>query len=132
VLWVLRSVGDISPIGAFLVMRLQWIIHNAFNTLSAKAAFAKLFNLSQTKDRWSTTSLNATGDTRQDMALLCATLTEDPSHPAWYRPISLLTPVHTHRKGGLMPDTKALVAIPSNGTLHGASTAHKWLPRVST
>jgi hypothetical protein len=89
---VLRSIGDISPIGAFLAIRLQWLLHDAFKAFPAKAAFANGFNLSQAKDRWSTTSLDTTGDSRQDLALLCETLTYNPAHPAWCLPISLLVP----------------------------------------
>jgi hypothetical protein len=92
VLGVLRSVGDISPIGAFLDMRLQWLIHDAFKALPTKAAFSAGFNAHQAKDRWSTTSLDATGDARRDLALLCDTLTNDPAHPEWCRPIILFIP----------------------------------------
>jgi hypothetical protein len=82
VLGVLRSLGDISPISAFLAMRLKWLLHDAFKPLPAKAAFTKGFESSQEKDRFSTTSLDATGDTYRDPTLLCAPLTEDPVHPA--------------------------------------------------
>jgi hypothetical protein len=51
VLGVLRSVGDISPIGAFLVMRLQWLLHDAVKVIPPKAAFVKGFNSSQAKDK---------------------------------------------------------------------------------
>jgi hypothetical protein len=90
ILGVLRSIGDVSPICAFLAMHLQWLLHDAFKALPTKAAFITGFNASWAKDRWSTTSLDATGDARQGLALLCNTLTEDPAHPAWCRPISLL------------------------------------------
>jgi hypothetical protein len=50
VLGVLRSVGDISPIGTFLAMRLQWLLHDAFKALPTKASFATGFNSSQAKD----------------------------------------------------------------------------------
>jgi hypothetical protein len=48
--------------------------------------------MSQAKVRWSTTYFRSTGDARQDLALLCATLTKDISHPAWCCPIILLVP----------------------------------------
>jgi hypothetical protein len=96
---VLCSVGDISPIGAFLAMRLQWLLHDAFEALPTKAAFATGFSVSQVKDQWSTTSLDATGDARRDLALLCNTLTDDPAHPDWCLPISLLVP-RTHTSEG--------------------------------
>jgi hypothetical protein len=60
VLGVLRSVGEILPISAFLAMRLQWLLHNDFKTLPVKAAFTKVFNSSQAKDQWSTTSFDVT------------------------------------------------------------------------
>jgi hypothetical protein len=99
VLGFLRSVGDISSIGVFLAIRLQLLLYNAFKTLPAKAAFAKVFNSSWSTDRWSTTSLDATGDARRDLTLICATLTEDPSRSAWYHPISLLV-LRTHISEG--------------------------------
>jgi hypothetical protein len=70
VLGVLRSVGDISPIGTFLAMRLKWLLNDAFKALTANATFTKGFNSIQVKYHWSTTSPNVAGDTRQDMALL--------------------------------------------------------------
>jgi hypothetical protein len=99
VLAVLRSVGDIPPIGAFLSMCLQWLLHKAFKALPTKSPFTTGFNVSQAKNRWSTTSLDATGDARRDFALLCNTLTEDPLHPSWCHPISLLVPL-THTSEG--------------------------------
>jgi hypothetical protein len=99
VLGVLRSICDISPIDAFLAMHLQWLLHDAFKALPTKDAFAKGFNASQVKYRWSTTPLDATGDARRDLAFLCTTLTEDPSHPAWCYPSSLLVP-RTHTSEG--------------------------------
>jgi hypothetical protein len=59
---VLRSVGGISPIGVFLAMCLQWLLHDTFKALPAKAAFAKVFNKKKAKDIWSTTTLDAMGD----------------------------------------------------------------------
>jgi hypothetical protein len=95
---VLHSIGDILPIGAFLAMRLQWILHDDFKTLPTKADFAKGLKSRQAKDQWSTTSLNAT-EGAHHRTLLCATLTKDPAHPAWCRPISLLVP-RTHTSEG--------------------------------
>jgi hypothetical protein len=128
VLGFLRSVGNISSIITLLVMHLQWFLHDALKTLLAKAAFTKGFNSSQAKDWWSTTSLNATGDICQDLALICAILTKDPSHPAWCHPLSLLPPPprRIRWKGGLTPAMNAWVATPSNGTPHGASPIQKW------
>jgi hypothetical protein len=52
---VLRSVGGISPIGVFLAMCLQWLLHDIFKALPAKAALSQGLNSSQAKDQWSTT-----------------------------------------------------------------------------
>jgi hypothetical protein len=126
VLGILRSVGDISPIGAFLAMRLQWLLHDAFKALPTKAAFATGFNASQAKDRWSTISLNATGDAHQDLVPLCDTLTEDPAHPAWCRPISILVP-RTHPPEGWSDACyEGRGGTLYSGTPHGSSHAQKW------
>jgi hypothetical protein len=71
VLGVLWSIGDISPIGTFLTMRLQWLLRNTFKALPVKYAFSEGFDDSKTKDRWTTTILGATYDTHFDVALLC-------------------------------------------------------------
>jgi hypothetical protein len=131
VLGVLRSVGGISTIGAFLAMHLQWILHDAFKVIPPKYAFVKGFNVSQDMDWWPTTSLDATGDARQDLTLLCATVVEYPAHPAWCRPISLLVP-RTHTSEGCSNACyEGLGGGPSSGTPHGASHAQKWLQWVS-
>jgi hypothetical protein len=92
----MRSVDELSPIGVFFAIRLQWLFHDAFKALPAKADFTKGFNSSQAKDRWSTTPLVATREACQDLAILCVTLADDPSLPAWCQPISMLTPwTHT-------------------------------------
>jgi hypothetical protein len=87
--------GDISPIGTFLAIRLQCLVHDAYKALPAKAAFAKVLNTNKAKDIWSTTSLDATGDAHHDKSIICATLIADPAHTAWYRPINMLVP-RTH------------------------------------
>jgi hypothetical protein len=131
VLGILRSVGDISPIGAFLAIHLQWLLHDAFKVLPTKAAFTTGFNTSQAKDWWSTTSLDATGDARQDLALLCNTLTKDTAHPAWCLPISILVPrTHTSEVWANACD-EGLRGTPFTGTPHGTSHGLKWWQRVT-
>jgi hypothetical protein len=80
-------------------MRLQWLLHDAFKAIPAKASFTTEFKVNQAKGRWSFSSLDATWDTHQDLVLLCTTLTEDPDHPAWCLPISILFP-RTHTLEG--------------------------------
>jgi hypothetical protein len=93
ILGVLRSIGGIFPIGMFgmfLAMHLQWLLHTAFKALPAKAAFAKGFNKSKANDRWPTTTLGATGNTRFDVEHLCTTLTVDQHHTLYCHIINVL------------------------------------------
>jgi hypothetical protein len=102
VMGVLCSAREILPIGAFLSMRWQWLINDAFKALPIKAFFTTGFNASQAKDRWYTSPLDATGYARRDLVILCNTIMNDPSDPsdpAWCRPVSLLVP-RTHTLEG--------------------------------